>query len=104
MHWMKCSLTGDQLAEGALIQITNNFTYLVLDGRAPTNAILFYRERTDGMDFFASPLAAGLLEDPALMRFHWRQCDKPCMEGLMVLAGQGDPSTLFGGDRQLVTS
>ncbi|HVI91267.1 MAG TPA: hypothetical protein VM659_23425 [Dongiaceae bacterium] len=95
MRWMKCSLSAHEVADGALIQVTNNFSFLTLAGDSPTESILFYRERVDGIDFFVSPAAEPLLQDPALSQYPWTRCSRPVKEGLIMLAGRGDPEALF---------
>jgi len=95
MAWKQCVLTAQQITEGALIQITNNFAAVTMSGTAPFNAILFCRDAIDGMVFFASPPSTDVIEDPALAKYDWTSCAMPQQDGLMLLAGHGDPVTLF---------
>jgi len=101
MRWMKCSLSAHEVADGALIQVTNNFSFLTLAGDSPAESILFYRERADGIDFFVSPASEALLQDPALSQYPWRRCMRPAKEGLIMLAGRGNPEALFSSPANL---
>ncbi len=95
MAWKRCSASLEQLVDAVLHEITDTFVLLMNAVDAPPDAMLFWRATSDGLDFFASPNAAALLQHPTLSRHGWADCDPPAPVDLILLAGKGDPERLF---------
>ncbi len=96
MAWKRCVLTAQQITEGALIQITNNFAAVTMSGTAPFNAILFCRDAIDGMVFFASPPSTDVIEDPALAKYDLSKTGSCCSLDMVILSpSSNQPDTEF---------
>ncbi len=90
MKWYKIDLTLEEIAQGTLLHIHNQFSTLWFKSSAPKEAAMFAGGLDDeGETLYFSPASAVFMED-IIQQYKGEETERPNISKLVLLVGYND--------------